>query len=241
MSSALLYKGDCIEVMQKLVDKGRKVDAIVVDPPYGQTACEWDSIISFSKIWPLLFKLRKETSNIIFFSKQPFTTMLNSSNMEDYRYEIIWQKQQATNPMCAKKRIMPIHENISVFYKKLGTYNPQMRMGFKNYGSFDNEEKKIGEIYNLKSKHRECNDGSRYPISVVQFNNVRKGFHPTQKPVDLLEWLIKTYTNERDIVLDFAMGSGSTGVACKHLNRNFIGIEKEEKYFEIAQRRMSEE
>ena len=235
-----LFHGDCLTIMTQLVNNGRKVDAIIVDPPYGQTACEWDSIISFTEVWPLIKALRKEASNIVFFSKQPFTTMLNSSNIDEYKYELIWQKQQATNPMCAKKRVMPIHENISIFYKKLGTYNPQMRHGFKNYNAFHDENKKIGEIYNLKSKHRECKDGSRYPISVLNFNNVRKGFHPTQKPVDLLEWLIKTYTNEGDIVLDFTMGSGSTGVACVNLNRNFIGIEKEEKYFKIAQQRIQE-
>lgn len=143
--------------------------------------------------------------------------------------------------MCAKKRIMPIHENISVFYNKLGTYNPQMRKGFNNYSSFENEDKSIGEIYGLKSKHRKCTDGSRYPISVLEYNNVRKGSHPTQKPLELIKYLIKTYTNEGDIVIDTFMGSGTTGIACKELNRKFIGIELDEKYFNIAVKRIKGE
>lgn len=236
----MLINGDCLKIIPNLIQKGIKVDAIICDPPYGATACKWDKIISFKELWPLLKAIRKPSSNIVLFSKQPFTTMLNYSNVNEFKYEIIWEKQQATNPMCAKKRIMPIHENISVFYDKLGTYNPQMRYGFKNYSSFQSSEKEIGEIYGLKSKHRDCKDGSRYPTSVLRYNNVRGGYHPTQKPTDLMEYLIKTYTNEGDMVLDFAMGSGSTGVACKHLNRNFIGIEKEEKYYLIAQKRLEE-
>ena len=234
-----LYNGDCLEVMQQLIDKNIKVDAVIADPPYGMTACKWDLVIPFDKFWHYVKLLRNIDSNIIIFSKQPFTTMLNYSNINEYRYEIIWKKQQATNPMCAKKRIMPIHENISIFYNKLGIYNPQMRMGFNNYSSFNNDNKQIGEIYGLKSKHRDCNDGSRYPISILEFNNVRKGIHPTQKPVELIEYLIKTYTNENDIVLDPFMGSGTTGVACKNLNRNFIGIELDKNYFDIAKERIN--
>ena len=238
MSQIDLYQGDCLEVMQQLIDKGIKVDAIITDPPYGATACRWDNIVSFDKMWKCFKLLRKNNSNIIIFSKQPFTTMLNYSNINEYRYEIIWKKQQATNPMCAKKRMMPIHENISIFYNKLGIYNPQMRMGFNNYSSFNNNDKSIGEIYGLKSKHRDCNDGSRYPISVIEYNNVRKGLHPTQKPLALMEYLVKTYTNENSIILDPFMGSGTTGVACKNTNRKFIGIELDENYFNIAKERI---
>ena len=235
MPNMELYQGDCLEVMQQLIDKGIKVDAIITDPPYNMTACSWDKQIDLVKFWSLVKQLRKEDANIIVFSKQPFTTMVNYANIDELKYEIIWKKQQATNPMCAKKRIMPIHENISVFYKKLGTYNPQMRYGFNNYSSFNNDEKTIGEIYGLKSQHRNCQDGSRYPISVLEYNNVRKAVHPTQKPLDLLEYLIKTYTNEGDIVLDPFMGSGTTGIACDRLNRNFIGVELDETYFNMAQ------
>ena len=238
MNQIKLYNGDCLEILDDLIADGVKVDAVITDPPYGTTACKWDSIIPFDKLWNKIKLLRKDEANIILFSKQPFTTLLNYSNIDEYRYEIIWKKQQATNPMCAKKRIMPIHENISVFYKQFKTYNPQMRFGFSNYKSFKDDDKKIGEIYGLSSVHRDCSDGSRYPISVLEYNNVRKGLHPTQKPLDLMEYLVKTYTNEGDIVLDFTMGSGTTGVACKNTNRNFIGIEIDEKYFNVASERI---
>jgi site-specific DNA-methyltransferase (adenine-specific) len=136
---------------------------------------------------------------------------------------------------------MPIHENISIFYKKLGTYNPQMRYGFDNYSSFKDDNKQIGEIYGGKSYHRECLDGSRYPTSVLSFNNVRKGLHPTQKPLELIEYLVKTFTNENDLILDPFMGAGTTGVACKHFNRRFIGIELDSNYFKIAKERIEKE
>lgn len=233
-----LYKGNCLDVMDKLIDDGVRVDAIIADPPYGKTACQWDKIIPFNDVWCRLKKIRKQGANMVFFSSQPFTTMLNHSNIDEFRGEVIWKKQQATNPMCAKKKIMPIHENLSLFYDKFKTYNPQMRMGFKKYKSFNDETKSIGEIYGLKSKHRECSDGSRYPVSVLEFNNVRKGVHPTEKPLDLMEYIVKTYTNEGDVVLDFVMGSGTTGVACKKLNRGFIGIEINDGYFEIAKERI---
>lgn len=229
MSDIQLYNGDCIEVMQNLIDKGVMVNAIITDPPYGITACDWDKIVPFDKFWEKVKGLRVPGANIVIFSKQPFTTMVNASDISEFKYEIIWKKQQSTNPMCAKKRVMPIHENISIFYDKPGTYNPQMRMGFSNYEGFKSSDdaKTVGEIYgNAKSVHRDCSDGSRYPISVIEFNNVRKAVHPTQKPIDMMEWLVKTYTNEGDLVLDPFMGSGTTGIACKNLNRNFIGIEK---------------
>lgn len=235
-----LYNDDCISVMDKLILEGVKVDSIIVDPPYGVTACKWDSIIPFKDIWERVKKIRNEGANIVIFSKQPFTTMLNFSNIEEFRYEIIWKKQQATNPMCAQKRIMPIHENISIFYDKFKIYNPQMRMGFKKYKSFNDETKNIGKIYELKSKHRECLDGSRYPISVLEFNNVRRGMHPTQKPLDLMEYIVKTYTKEGDTVLDFTMGVGTTGIACLNTQRKFIGIEKEKDYFEKSVKRLED-
>lgn len=235
-----LLHGDCLEVMENLAQKGVKVDAIITDPPYGMTACDWDKIVSTKKMWDLFKKLRKKSANIVMFGKQPFTTLLNHSNIEEYRYEIIWQKQQSTNPMCAKKRIMPIHENISIFYDQFGTYNPQMRMGFENYSSFQSSDKKTGEIYNSKSVHRNCSDGSRYPISVVNYPNIRGGLHPTQKPLKLIEWLVQTYTNEGEIVLDPFLGSGTTGLACKKLNRKFIGIEKDFDYWKASCKRLED-
>ena len=236
-----LYLGDCLDVMKMLNSNSVKVDCVICDPPYGVTKCKWDTIIPLKEMWECLHNITKETTNIVMFSQQPFTSILNSSNIENFRYEVIWQKQQCTYPMCAKKRIMPIHENISIFYKKQGVYNPQMRVGFKPYSGYENKDKKLGEVYSSKvSKHRKS-DGDRYPISILQYNNVRKdALHPTQKPVDLLEYLIKTYSNEGDTILDFTMGSGSTGVACMNTNRKFIGIEKEEKYFKIAEERIKE-
>ena len=233
-----LLKGDCLEVMKLIPDKS--IDLILCDPPYGANIkCQWDVQIDLDKMWEQYKRIIKDDGNILIFSKQPFTSQLVISNPKLFRYEIIWQKQQATNPMCAKKRIMPIHENILVFYKKFGTYNPQMTYGHSNYSGFKSEAKEIGEVYGLKSKHRECSDGSRYPTTVLKFNTERTKFHPTQKPVALLEYLIKTFSNAGDVVLDNCMGSGSTGVACVNTKRNFIGIELDEKYFNIAKERIN--
>ena len=239
--STKLYNADCFDIMRQMIKDNIKVDAIITDPPHNMTACSWDKQIDLFKFWTLVKRMRKDNANIVIFTKQPFTTLVNYSNLNEFRYEIIWQKQQATNPMCAKKRIMPIHENISVFYDKLGTYNPQMRYGFSNYSSFDDDTKKIGEIYDLKSKHRECKDGSRYPISVLNYNNVRKAVHPTQKPLELMEYLIKTYTNVGDVIFDPFMGSGTTGVAAVKCGRNFIGCELDNNYFNIAKERINEQ
>lgn len=237
MSQIELYNGDCLEVMSNIPNKS--IDMILCDLPYEITACKWDKMIPLDKLWGHYERIIKDRGNIVLFSKQPFTTLLNNSNIKLFKYELIWCKQQATNPLCAKKRIMPIHENISIFYKKFGTYNPQMIYGKSNYKSFSGE-KNIGEVYgNNKSIHRNCNDGSRYPTSVLYYNNVRKSLHPTQKPIDLCEYLIKTYTNEGDTVLDNCMGSGTTGVACKNTNRNFIGIELDETYFKLAEERIN--
>lgn len=239
LTSTRLYNADCFDIMQQMIKDNIKVDAIITDPPYNMTACSWDKQIDLFKFWELVRQLRKDNANIVIFTKQPFTTLVNYSNLNEFRYEIIWQKQQATNPMCAKKRIMPVHEDISVFYKKLGTYNPQMRYGYDNYTSYANNGKRIGEIYGLKSKHRECKDGSRYPISVVNYNNVRKAAHPTQKPLELMEYLVKTYTNVGGIIFDPFMGSGTTGVAAVKLGRNFIGCELDENYFNTANERIN--
>ena len=236
MSDIKLYQGDCLEIMKQISDKS--IDMILCDLPYEISACKWDKMLSLDKLWEQYERIIKNNGNTVLFSKQPFTTILNNSNFKMFKYELIWCKQQATNPLCAKKRIMPIHENISIFYKKLGTYNPQMVYDKSNYKGFKGD-KPIGEIYGVKkSQHRDCSDGSRYPISVLYYNNVRKTVHPTQKPLDLIEYLIKTYSNEGDIVLDNCMGSGTTGVACKLLNRNFIGIELDEKYFKVAKERI---
>jgi len=168
---------------------------------------------------------------------QPFTTILAASNLESFRYEWIWEKPQGTNPMNAKVMPLKSHENILVFYRKKPVYNPQMWYSTP-YSGFSSDTSKIGEVYgSAKSKHRDNPEGSRYPKTVLKFKQ-EKGLHPTQKPVEMMEYLIKTYSNGGDTVLDNTMGSGTTGVACMNTNRNFIGIEQDEKYYEIAEQRI---
>lgn len=233
-----LYKGDCLEIMKSIPDGS--IDAIITDPPYGTTACKWDSVIPFDLMWEQLNRIIKPNGAIVLFGSQPFTSNLITSNLKLFRYEIIWEKTLFSNFAIVKKQPCKLHENICMFYKKQPTYNPVMSEG-KPYT--DKPRKRTMAITNnaicLKSAIE--NKGTRYPSSVQKFSNGNNGsLHPTQKPVALMEYLIKTYTNENETVLDFTMGSGSTGVACVNTNRNFIGIEKDEKYFEIAEQRIKE-
>jgi len=226
-----LKLGECLDKLTEISDAS--VDMILTDLPYGTTACSWDSIIPLDKLWEQYNRVVKENAAMVFTASQPFTTILASSNIKNFRYEWIWQKPQGTNPMNAK--IMPLksHENILVFYKTKPTYNPQMTKGTP-YGGFKSETSTIGEVYGkAKSVHRDNPEGTRYPKTILSFKQ-EKGLHPTQKPVSLMEYLIKTYTNEGDVVLDSTMGSGTTGVACVNTSRKFIGIEKDPKYFQIA-------
>tara|TARA_R110002012_G_scaffold42348_1_gene115208 strand:+ start:253 stop:975 length:723 start_codon:yes stop_codon:yes gene_type:complete len=233
-----LRLGDCLEVMKTIEDNS--IDAIICDLPYGTTDCKWDSVIPFDLLWVEYERLIKDNGAIVLFGSEPFSTYLRMSNIKMYRYDIIWDKVNIGNPMNAKKMPLKSHENISLFYKKLPTYNPQktdlhIKRTAKQYNVSDNFSKgnaKKGYTSELVGK---------YPKSILKISNYlrRNKLHPTQKPVEVLEWLIKTYTNEKDIVLDNTMGSGSTMVACKNLNRNGIGIEKEEKYFKIAQERIN--
>ena len=237
-----LYNGDCLEIMQQLIDKGVKVDAIITDPPYGTTACSWDSVIPFEEMWKRLKVIRKENSPILLFGNEPFNSYLRISNIDEYKYDIYWQKERATNIFQVKKRPAKIIETINVFYKEQPTYNPQMRNydGPKRTNKIKNG--KLGVLVDSQNrKPFEYNDnGKRYPLHIVQYKRdiLSSNLHPTQKPLALMEYLIKTYTNEGDTVLDFTMGSGTTGVACKNTNRNFIGIELDEKYFNIAKDRI---
>ena len=233
-----LYNGDCLEVMDKLIKDGVKVDAIITDPPYGTTACKWDSIIPFDKMWERLNKLIKPNGAIVLFGSEPFSSALRMSNIKNFKYDIIWQKDQSSNFANSKKQIGKIHEIISVFYSKQCPYYPQMRQGFKpqKAGTFISPLH-MGKIGFTKNGTRN-GETDRYPISIIKFNRARKGLHPTQKPVALMEYLIKTYTNENETVLDFTMGSGTTGVACVNTNRNFIGIELDETYYNIAKERI---
>jgi len=230
-----LINGDCLVEMKNIQDNS--IDLILTDLPYGVTACKWDSIIPLDQLWIQYKRIIKEDGNIVLTATQPFSSSLVMSNPEWFRYEWIWEKPQGTNPMLAKYQPMKNHEQILVFSKKRSKYYPQMTKG-DPYKAFISDSKQIGEVYgNLKSIHKE-NNGTRYPKSVKKFKQDRKGFHPTQKPLTLMKYLIKTYTQENDLVLDNTMGSGTTGVACYQLNRKFIGIELEKKYYDIAQKRI---
>ena len=234
-----LIKGDCLEVMKDIPDKS--IDMILCDLPYGTTACKWDSVIPFKPLWEQYNRIIKDNGAIVLFGSEPFSSALRMSNIKKYKYDLKWQKDQGSDFMLAKKKPLKDYEDIMVFYKKQPTYNPQMREGFKKWTKKDTGNNIIGHLGKQeKSQIKQSIGDKRYPISILKFNRIRNGLHPTQKPVELLEWLIKTYTNEGETVLDNCMGSGSTGVACINTNRKFIGIEKDDKYFEIAYNRINE-
>lgn len=232
-----LWHDDCFNIFPQIQDKS--VDLILCDLPYGTTACSWDSILPLDQLWNHYKRIIKDNGAIVLTASQPFTWKLCASNPEWFKYEIIWEKPNGTNPLLIKKQPFKVHENILVFYNKQPTYNPQMTYGHDTYGGFEDANKEIGEVYggDLISKHRENIDGSRYPRSVQRFPQDRGG-HPTKKPVFLMEWLILTYSNEGEMVLDNCMGEGSTGIACINFKRKFMGIEKEKKYFDRAKEDM---
>lgn len=229
-----LRQGDCLDIMATIPDGS--VDAVITDPPYGTTACKWDSVIPFEPMWEQLNRIIKPNGAIVLFGNEPFSSMLRLSNLNNYKYDLKWDKIRGSNFATVKIRPFNSFEDICIFYKKQPTYNPQMFDG-KPYISkqgYVGESKQTGLI---KKEVITKSDGQRYPLSIIKFSK-ESGHHPTQKPVALLEYLIKTYTNENETVLDFTMGSGTTGVACVNTNRNFIGIEKEEKYFKISEDRL---
>lgn len=233
MSEIKLYQGDCLEIMDKLIEQGVKVDCILTDPPYGTTACKWDSVIPFDEMWKRLNKLIKDKGAIVLFGSEPFSSALRMSNIKNYKYDWIWEKPQGANFMLVKYQPYKVHEIISVFNNH--NYYPQMTKG----SPYISGKGTSGDITNNVKKIQTKNNGTRYPRSIQFFSKDKtKSVHPTQKPTELLEYLIKTYTLEGETVLDFTMGSGSTGVACQNTNRNFIGIELDEKYFNIAQERI---
>lgn len=236
MSSELLL-GDCLELLPAIPDGS--VNMILCDLPYGTTACAWDSVIPMNKLWEQYYRVCKPNAAMVFTAVQPFTTVLASSNLEHFRYEWIWEKPQGTNPMNAQVMPLKAHENILVFYAKKPTYNPQMWYSTP-YSGFSSNTKKIGEVYgDAASKHRDNPDGSRYPKTILRFKQ-EKGFHPTQKPVDLMRYLIRTYTNEGDVILDNTMGSGTTCVAAALERRQYIGMESDKGYYDIAVSRVNE-
>ena len=229
-----IYNEDCLEGMKRIPDKS--IDMILCDLPYGTTACKWDTIIPLDKLWEQYERIIKDNGAIVLFSKQPFTTKLIYSNLNDYKYSLVWKKDNHDNPMMAKKRILNITEDINLFYKKQCTYNPQ---GLTRVDKITKQGR--GESLSQKNSRKSeyLQEYTNYPKNILEFKRDLPNVHPTQKPVALLEYLIKTYTNEGDIVLDNCMGSGTTAIACINTGRNFIGFELDKHYCELAEKRIS--
>lgn len=236
-----LYKGDCLEVMKFIPDGS--VDMVLTDPPYGTTACKWDVVIPFEPMWAAVRRVLKPNGAAVFTASQPFTSALVMSNARGFKYCWVWDKKKPSNFPLAKVQPMKYHEDIAVFCDGKVPYFPAMvpvpgRAAKK--GVNKNPSVFGGKLDNPAYLEKVYTD--KYPSSIIEVSNANQTgrVHPTQKPVALMEYLIKTYTNENETVLDFTMGSGTTGVACKNLNRNFIGIELEETYFNIAKKRIGE-
>lgn len=234
-----LKQGDCLELMKDIPNKS--IDLILCDLPYGTTDCKWDTIIPFEPLWKQYNRIIKDNSAILLFSQMPFGANLIMSNIKMFRYEWIWEKPNTSAGFLnAKKMPLRKHENILVFYKHLPTYNPQGLVPVEN-GKERTLNYSLPNVYGKEKMVMPAPKYTNYPGDVIKYNTDKhcsKRIHPTQKPVDLLEYLIKTYTNEGDLVLDNCMGSGSTGVACINTNRDFIGYELDENYFQIAKERI---
>lgn len=240
-----LHQGDCLSLMNDIQDKS--IDLICCDPPYGTTSIKWDEVLDFNTMWAQYDRILKPKGVIVLFGSQPFSAQLICSKLDWFRYELVWNKNKCGSPGLAKKRPMKTHENILIFYKEAGgTYNPQMEVGEPYARTSKNPEGYVGRKndhgYGMKPRKSFENKGTRYPKSILNISrdfSAQQQVHPTQKPVPMLEWLIKTYSNEGDTVLDNCMGSGSTGVAAINLNRKFIGMETNEEYFNISTERIA--
>jgi len=228
-----LMLGDCLERMKEIPDGS--IDMVMTDPPYGTTACKWDSVIPFLLMWEQLKRITKPNGAIVLTASQPFTSALIMSNVKMFKYCWAWKKNTATGHLNAKRQPMRAHEDLIVFCAASSAYNAQMTSGSPY--KWDGKRTQNGCYGSHEDDTKIVNNGSRYPTSVLEFS-VERGLHPTQKPVALMEYMIKTYTNECETVLDFTMGSGTTGVACVNLGRSFIGIEMDENYFNIASDRI---
>lgn len=244
-ANKLVY-GDCLEVMKSLADSS--VEAIVCDLPYGTSACKWDTVIDLNLMWSELRRICKDSGAIVLFGSEPFSSVLRLSNLENYKYDWKWEKPSGANFLNFQYQPAKVHEDIMVFgfkassYSKRGTmaYNPQMEVG-KPYEQKSGKQKQVTGNSTVRSEIAQVftvNEGTRYPRSIQKFTLDKEKLHPTQKPVLLMEYLIKTYSNAGDTILDFAMGSGSTGVAALNCGRNFIGIEKNKDYFDVASSRI---
>ena len=228
-----LINGNCLVEMKNIHSKS--IDMILCDLPYGMTKNSWDIALPFDELWNEYNRIIKDNGAIILFGSQPFTSLMITSNLKMFRYSLVWEKNKFSDFLNAKRKPMKTNEDIVIFYKKQPTYNPQY--WYSTPYERWNKQSAVDKQSNYGS-HKENyvqSDGKRLPTTVLKFNRVERPVHPTQKPTNLLEWLIKTYSNENDVVLDNCMGSGSTGVACKNTNRKFIGIELEKKYYEISQ------
>ena len=237
-----IKQGDCIKIMQELPDTF--IDMILCDLPYGTTKCKWDTVIPFENLWEQYIRIIKPNGVISLFGQEPFSSLLRCSNLSWYKYDIYWEKERLTNINQVKKRVGKTVETISIFYNKQPTYNPQM---MKYDGKPRSNKVKNGKLGTLTDQQEKKvfeykDNGWRYPTQVWKYQRdcLTSNLHPTQKPIKLLENLIKTFTNENDVVLDNCMGSGSTGVACLNTNRNFIGYELDEHYFQIAKERLEQ-
>lgn len=229
-----LMQGDCLELMQTIPDKS--IDMVLCDLPYGTTQNKWDTMISLDGLWSAYSRIVKDSGAIVLTAAQPFTSVLITSQLRLFKYVWVWDKSQVTGFLNAKKQPLRRHEDVCVFYKKQCTYNPVMRDGKKQLKATGSKSSNYGK-YTYKPHYSEL----YYPTTIINFPQQRvKGGHPTQKPVALLEYLIRTYTNEGETVLDNCMGSGSTGVACVNTNRSFIGIELDAGYFKIAEKRIAD-
>ena len=234
-----IYNEDCLIGMKDIPDKS--IDMILCDLPYGTTACKWDTIIPFEPLWEQYERVIKDNGAIVLTASQPFTSKLVMSNTKIFRYDITWDKVAVSNPFLANKRPLRSHEDILIFYKKQPTYNKQMREGIKRKRGVSKSKRTTGTLGNSTLPNSSGDTSNlKNPNTVLTISNANKinRLHPTQKPVALFEYLIKTYTNEGETVLDNCMGSGTTGVACKNLNRKFIGIELDETYFNLAKERI---
>src|ERR1041384_4730924 len=231
-----IYLGDCLDLMQQIDDKS--IDLILCDLPYGTTACKWDVIIPFNKLWEQYNRIIKNNGVIVLTASQPFTSLLVCSNLDAFKYEIIWEKDKPSDFALASKRTMKYHENILVFCNGKETYNPQMTLGKPNHSVGKGIRKKDNESGANTKIVTNKTDGIKHPKSIIKFNRESKPTHPTQKPIELGNYLIKTYSNENDLILDNCCGSGTFCLAAHNLNRNFIGIEKDENYFNISKIRL---
>ena len=235
-----LMKGDCLERMKEI--ESGSVDLILTDPPYNTTSCSWDLQIPFEAMWFELKRIIKPNGAIVLFGIEPFSSFLRCSNIKDYKYDWYWQKERPTNVMQVKRRAGKVVETISVFYSSQCLYKPQKTAHTGELRTNKIKNGTLGVLIDSKSSVPTSyqDDGTRYPIQVLKFNRdcLKSNLHPTQKPVALMEYLIRTYTNENETVLDFTFGSGTTGVACINTNRKFIGIEMDDHYFDIGSKRI---